>query len=70
MKNAKAFISAGGTAEWAFIKFKHNEHQLYAAEALAKTHGFARFTYKDSARFVATDKFEVLDSQGQVDYYL
>ena len=70
IENAKAFIQAGGKAEWAFIKFKHNEHQLEAARQLAKTYGFARFTYKDSSRFVATDKFEVLDSQGNVDYYL
>lgn len=70
LENAKAFINAGGTAEWAFIKFRHNEHQLEAAEALAKAHGFARFTYKDSSRFVATNKFEVLDSQGNIDYYL
>lgn len=70
LENAKAFIQAGGTAEWAFIKFKHNEHQLEAAEALAKTHGFSRFTYKDSSRFVASDKFEVLNKQGNIEYYL
>jgi MoaA/NifB/PqqE/SkfB family radical SAM enzyme len=70
LKNAKAFIQAGGTAEWAFIKFKHNEHQQLACEALAKEHGFAKFTCKDSARFVATDKFEVLDKKGQLEYYL
>jgi len=70
LDNAKAFIQAGGTAEWAFIKFKHNEHQLQAAEALAKIHGFARFTYKDSSRFVATDKFEVLDNNGTVTHFL
>lgn len=70
LENAKAFIQAGGSAEWAFIKFKHNEHQLDAARELAKAHGFARFTYKDSSRFVATDKFKVLNKQGQVEYYL
>lgn len=70
LDNAKAFISAGGTAEWAFIKFKHNEHQLEAAEALAKTHRFARFTYKDSARFVATEKFPVYDQDGNTTRYL
>jgi MoaA/NifB/PqqE/SkfB family radical SAM enzyme len=70
LENAKAFINAGGTAEWAFIKFKHNEHQQLACEALATEHGFARFTCKDSARFVATNKFEVLDKKGQLEYYL
>jgi MoaA/NifB/PqqE/SkfB family radical SAM enzyme len=68
--NAKAFISNGGKAEWAFIKFKHNEHQLKDAEKLANELGFSRFTYKDSSRFVATDKFEVLDKDGNTDYYL
>ena len=70
LENAKAFISAGGTAEWAFIKFKHNEHQQDAAEALAKTHGFASFTYKDSARFVATEQFPVYDADGNTTRYL
>ena len=70
LENAKAFINAGGTAEWAFIKFKHNEHQLLAAEALAKEHGFARFTYKDSARFVATEQFPVYNSAGNTTRYL
>lgn len=70
LKNAKAFINAGGTAEWAFIKFKHNEHQQLACEALATEHGFARFTCKDSARFVASSNFEVLDKTGQLEYYL
>lgn len=70
LENAKAFISAGGIAEWAFIKFKHNEHQQSAAEALAKTHGFARFTYKDSARFVATEQFPVYDAAGNTVRYL
>jgi MoaA/NifB/PqqE/SkfB family radical SAM enzyme len=70
LENAKAFISAGGTAEWAFIKFKHNEHQQGAAEELAKTHGFARFTYKDSARFVATEQFPVYDAAGNTTRYL
>jgi MoaA/NifB/PqqE/SkfB family radical SAM enzyme len=70
IKNAQAFIAAGGTAEWAFIKFKHNEHQAEEAEHRAKQLGFARFTQKDSARFVATDKFEVLNKNGEVEYYL
>ena len=70
LENAKAFINAGGTAEWAFIKFKHNEHQQLACEALAKEHGFARFTYKDSARFVATEQFPVYNENGDTVRYL
>jgi MoaA/NifB/PqqE/SkfB family radical SAM enzyme len=70
LENARAFINAGGTAEWAFIKFKHNEHQLLACEALAKEHGFARFTYKDSARFVATEQFPVYNENGDTVRYL
>jgi len=70
IKNARAFISAGGTAEWAFLKFKHNEYQVEEAERRAKEFGFSSFTQKDSSRFVATDKFEVLDRNGTVQYYL
>ena len=70
MENAEAYIKAGGIARWDFIVFKHNEHQQLACEALATEHGFARFTCKDSARFVATNKFEVLDKNGQLEYYL
>lgn len=70
ISNAMSFINAGGIAEWAFIKFKHNEHQVDQAKALAKELGFYRFTQKDSSRFVATDKFEVLDKNGDVVDYL
>ena len=69
-ENMAAFCEAGGNAKWEFLVFKHNEHQQLACEALATEHGFARFTCKDSARFVATDKFEVLDKKGQLEYYL
>ena len=51
MDNAEAFISAGGTAEWKFISFKHNEHQIEAASKIAKEMGFNCFmvaeSYKD-----------------------
>jgi MoaA/NifB/PqqE/SkfB family radical SAM enzyme len=43
IKNAKAFIDAGGKAEWCFIKFKHNEHQVEEARQMAKELGFAEF---------------------------
>jgi MoaA/NifB/PqqE/SkfB family radical SAM enzyme len=68
-RNAKAFIDAGGTAEWVFIKFKHNEHQVDEARQRAKDLGFARFTVKNSTRFMEP-KFAVLDDRGNTEYYL
>lgn len=56
MENAQAFINAGGHAEWAFIEFKHNYHQIEEAERIAKEMGFAKFTAKYTARFADQDK--------------
>jgi MoaA/NifB/PqqE/SkfB family radical SAM enzyme len=52
MANARAFIDAGGRAEWDFIVFEHNEHQVEAAEQLATNLGFSRFNVKRTARFI------------------
>ena len=41
--NARAFISAGGTAVWQFIPFRHNEHQLRDCLRLSQSLGFRRF---------------------------
>lgn len=70
VENAQAFIQAGGTAEWVFIKFKHNEHQTEQARQLATEIGFHRFSVKNSIRFLTGDKFEVLDKDGNVKYNL
>ena len=70
LKNAKAFIDAGGIAEWVFIKFKHNQHQVDEAKQLADSIGFQRFSVKNSSRFLTEDRFPVLKSDGTVDYYL
>lgn len=69
-KNAKSFIDAGGTAEWVFIKFKHNEHQVLEAESRATELGFKRFTVKNTIRFIGEPKFSVLSENGSVQYYL
>jgi len=68
IKNAKAFIAAGGIAEWMFIRFKHNEHQVETARAIAKELGFRTFNTKDSKRF--GKNFPVLDKQGNIEYYI
>jgi len=69
IKNAKTFIDSGGTAEWVFIKFKHNEHQVEEAKSRAKDLGFDLFTLKNSTRFFEKD-FPVLDKDGNVIYRL
>jgi MoaA/NifB/PqqE/SkfB family radical SAM enzyme len=70
LKNAKEFIDDGGIAEWVFIKFKHNEHQVEQAEKIAKVNGFSRFTVKNTIRFIGEPRFSVLDSEGNIEYYL
>jgi MoaA/NifB/PqqE/SkfB family radical SAM enzyme len=70
LKNAKAFIDAGGNAEWAFIRFKHNQHQVEDARKLAIDLGFKNFVMKDSSRFLVDNKFPVLDKNGSTVYNL
>ena len=43
MENAKAFIEGGGKAIWRMIIFKHNQHQIEEARALAESLGFWEF---------------------------
>lgn len=49
--NVCAFIDAGGEAQWDFLVFKHNVHQLDEAESLAKKLGFQNFRVKDTTRW-------------------
>jgi MoaA/NifB/PqqE/SkfB family radical SAM enzyme len=70
LDNAKSFIDAGGKAEWCFIKFKHNEHQVDEARAVANSLGFHRFTVKNSSRFVGKNQFDVYDKDGKTVYSL
>ena len=66
VRNAKSFIRAGGRAEWVFIRFKHNEHQVETARQLAKDWGFEKFTVKNSSRFILEPTVAVLDKQGKL----
>lgn len=52
MANTSAFIAAGGRAQWDFIAFRHNEHQIETARALSDSMGFAQFSVKRTARFL------------------
>lgn len=68
IRNAKFFISAGGTADWMLIKFLHNEHQIENARKLANDYGFSNFFTKNSKRFGQT--FKVLDRSGNFSHRL
>lgn len=70
LRNAKSFIDAGGNAEWCFIRFKHNEHQVEEAKLLAKKLGFSTFSVKNSSRFLLEPKVDVLDSKGNVTHII
>jgi len=43
IENAKAFISAGGTATWQFIPYAHNEHQVKDCIRTSQQLGFKQF---------------------------
>ena len=56
MRNAEAFIAAGGRARWDYIVFGHNEHQVEEARALATSMGFEKFNVKKSNRFFSNTR--------------
>ena len=68
IKNAQAFINAGGRADWVYLSFKHNEHQIEDAKQLAKELGFISFNHKSTNRFLEKPWFNVLDQNGKVSY--
>lgn len=49
--NAKAFIAAGGRAQWNFIVFEHNEHQVAAVIDLGRSLGFFNVLVRNTGRF-------------------
>ena len=45
-ENAQSFIDGGGRAEWEWLIFKHNEHQVEEARDMAMQMGFKKFEIK------------------------
>jgi MoaA/NifB/PqqE/SkfB family radical SAM enzyme len=70
IRNAQAFMSAGGIAEWAFIQFLHNEHQVDEARQRAKDIGFKYFTTKNSSRFLIEPRSPAVDKHGAITHYI
>jgi len=85
LRNVKAFIQAGGRAQWDFIVFKHNEHQVEQARELSVKLGFEVFQVKRTNRFYKVlyeedpalkgmgeefGKYPIYDSNGQKTGYV
>ena len=51
MKNAQAFIDAGGSASWDMLVFEHNKHQVDECIKLADKMGFNWFRVKETSRW-------------------
>lgn len=48
--NIKTFIGAGGTAQWTYLIFPWNEHEVDSAEQWAEQLGFSKFVRKITTR--------------------
>jgi len=76
IKNAKAYLEAGGKAIWDFIVFRHNEHQVEAAQKLSQDMGFFQFVIKKTGRFYSNQQSNVktaqvvLNHKQEIEYYL
>lgn len=76
MRNVRAFIDSGGRAEWDYLVFRHNEHQVEEARELANEMGFAKFYVRKTGRFLkpdqlqTSDRFAVRNRAGEFEYWL
>lgn len=76
ISNAQSFISNGGRAQWNFIVFQHNQHQVDEARKLSQQLGFVNFLARHTGRFFHHAREEELhewpvkDRHKKVIYYL
>lgn len=64
INNAKAFIDAGGIAEWHMLVFDHNQHEVEQCRSISSEVGFVDFKVKHTSRF-NSDHWIVLNDIGQ-----
>ena len=58
INNAQSFINAGGKAQWNFIVFKHNQHEIENAKLLSSIVGFEKILFRGTGRFLNHDTLE------------
>lgn len=64
-ENLDAFTSAGGEADWTFLVFNYNEHQVEEAERYAKLLGVKNFIVKKSGRYLTANHERKTEHQAQ-----
>ena len=65
IENAEAYIATGARAEWHFIIFRHNQHQIDEAFRRSRAMGFAEFTLIDTIRFSGGPRYEYRMPDGE-----
>lgn len=75
MENVRTFIESGGNAEWAFIVFKHNQHQVDKAIEISIELGFKKFIPKRSTRQILNtgefvEKWPVYFNNTEIEYFI
>ena len=70
IENARAFIQAGGRAQWNFIVFKHNEHQVEKVRQLSKELGFHDVLIRKTGRFFNHRTIEEMPSWPVMNQYI
>lgn len=68
MANIRAYLDTGATAEWHYILFKHNEHQVAEARDLSHEMGFSKFVLIDTIRFGSQSRFKYQMPNGEYRY--
>ena len=67
IRNAKAFIKAGGRASWQWLEFDHNTHQTETAKQMAQDLGFEQFLARSNRgkKLIAQNIVENLDKSSE-----
>ena len=70
IKNATAFMQAGGKASIDCLVFEHNEHEVERFEKEMLSLGFYKVNFKTTGRFYDLQEFPVHNRKGEVEYTL
>jgi len=65
MANAEAFISGGAKADWYYILFEHNQHQIGEAYEIARKMGFTYFVLVETGRFPTGGIYRYIHPDGK-----